>query len=164
MITKNKTVDYFKIPESLEGELTKSEEYSLGLYMALERAYHTFSRELSKRIRESNLTPPQFGILETLYHLGPTTLSSLGEKLLVTAGNITCVVDKLESMGLVKRERYTNDRRIIIADLTENGRDTISSLFPLYVKRMDELASELTEKEKISLQKLLCRLSKSIED
>ncbi len=162
MSTRNKVTDYSVLPESLEGKFSKNEEISLSLYMALARAAQTFSKELAKKIRENNLTPPQFGVLETLMHLGPTTLSSLGEKLLVTAGNITCVVDKLEGMGLVKRERDENDRRIIIAELTKNGEDMISALFPHYVTRIAELSADLTDKDKQKLTELLRKLSKSI--
>ncbi|MFW5799728.1 MAG: MarR family winged helix-turn-helix transcriptional regulator [Spirochaetota bacterium] len=162
MASRNKINDFSVLPEKLEGNFTKDEECSLSLYMSLARASQTFSKELAKEIRENNLTPPQFGVLETLMHLGPTTLSSLGEKLLVTAGNITCVVDKLEGMGLVRRERNGNDRRIIIAELTENGKEMIHSLFPNYVKKITDLSSDLTEKEKQQLQKLLKKLCEAI--
>lgn len=159
---KNKTVDYSEIPESIAGKFSQSEEISLGLFIALTRTSQTFSKELAKLIRENSLTPPQFGVLETLMHLGPTTLSSLGEKLLVTAGNITCVVDKLESMELVRRKRDDNDRRIIIAELTDNGKELINSLFPIYVERISELSFDLTKEEKQTLQSLLKKLSNSI--
>jgi MarR family transcriptional regulator, 2-MHQ and catechol-resistance regulon repressor len=159
---RNKVTDYSVLPEKLEGVFSDEEEISLRLYMALARAAQTFSKELARTIRENNLTPPQFGVLETLMHLGPTTLSSLGEKLLVTAGNITCVVDKLEGMGLVKRERDENDRRIIIAELTKSGKEMINALFPSYVKRITSLSAELSEKDKLKLQELLRKLSRSI--
>lgn len=164
MASKDRIIDFTEIPEKLQSKFNKNEKVSLGLYMALARASQTFSRELSKQIKESNLTPPQFGVLEMLMHVGSATLSSLGEKLLVTAGNITCVVDKLEAMGLVKRERDENDRRIIIAVLTKNGKGMINTLFPSYVKKITALSSELSEKEKATLQKLLRKLSKSIPD
>ncbi len=162
MSSKNKITDFLSLPENLEGNYSKHEELSIGLYMALGMAYQTFSRELAKKIKESNLTQPQFGVLETLLHYGPTTLSSLGDKLLVTAGNITCVVDKLETMGLVKRERDYSDRRIIVAELTQNGREMINSIYPSYIEKISELTSELSEKEKHRLQELLKKLSKTI--
>ena len=61
-------------------------------------------------------------ILEALYHLGPLSLGELAGKLLVTGGNVTYVMDRLEEHGWVIRERCGEDRRVVRAKLTPAGR------------------------------------------
>lgn len=60
------------------------------------RCYSTFARSVTYRITEYGLTVPQFGILEALFHLGPLSLGELADQLLVTGGNVTYVMDRLE--------------------------------------------------------------------
>ena len=73
----------------------EDEERALRLWIALARCYSTMSREISTRVTEYGLTTPQFGVLEALHHLGPLPLGELADKLLVTGGNITYVMDRL---------------------------------------------------------------------
>jgi MarR family 2-MHQ and catechol resistance regulon transcriptional repressor len=65
-----------------------------------------------------NLTISQFGVLETLYHLGAMCQTEIGSKLLRSGGNITLVIDNLEKQGLVRRQRDTEDRRLVNIHLT----------------------------------------------
>jgi MarR family transcriptional regulator, 2-MHQ and catechol-resistance regulon repressor len=106
------------------------EEEALRLWIALARCYQTFAREVGVRVGEYGLTVPQFGILEALHHLGPLSLGELADKLLVTGGNITYVMDRLEAQGLVERRRSEEDRRVVEAHLTPEGRERIASVFP----------------------------------
>jgi MarR family transcriptional regulator, 2-MHQ and catechol-resistance regulon repressor len=76
-------------------------------------------------VLEYGLTIPQFGIMEALYHLGPLSLGELADKLLVSGGNVTYVMDRLEEQGLVYRQRSDLDRRVIEARLTDEGRALI---------------------------------------
>ena len=83
---------------------------ALRLWIALARCYQTFSRAVAAKVAEYGLTLPQFGILEALYHLGPLSHGELAEKLLVTGGNVTYIMGRLESQGLV--ERAPHDGRL----------------------------------------------------
>ena len=81
---------------------------ALDAYIALMRASSTFSSTLNSGILENNLTPAQFGILEALFHLGPLSQKSLGQKVLSTKGNITTIVDNLEKQYLVDDFKLIN--------------------------------------------------------
>jgi DNA-binding MarR family transcriptional regulator len=59
--------------------------------------------------------------LDALEHLeadGPITQRQLGERLLLTSGAITLLVDRLERAGLVERRRHPQDRRAVLVALT----------------------------------------------
>jgi MarR family 2-MHQ and catechol resistance regulon transcriptional repressor len=140
------------------------EERALRLWIALARCYATFARAVSARIMEYGLTTPQFGVLEALYHLGPLPLGELAEKLLVTGGNITYVMDRLEEQGLVIRERSAQDRRVVRARLTEVGESLVAEFFPRHATAIADLASELDPDEQEALRRLLKRLGKGIAE
>jgi MarR family 2-MHQ and catechol resistance regulon transcriptional repressor len=138
------------------------EEQTLRLWIALARCYVTFSRAVACKVAEYDLTAPQFGVLEALHHLGPLSLGELAEKLLVTGGNVTYVMDRLEAQGLVVRERSGDDRRVIRAHLTSRGRAAIEAVFPSHVEFVRGLTDVLDSAEKDALRNLLKKLGKSI--
>lgn len=140
------------------------EERALRLWIALARCYLTFSRSVSGKVAEYGLTTPQFGVLEALHHLGPLTLGDLADKLLVTGGNVTYVMDRLEEQGLVTRERCGQDRRVIWAKLTVKGRDVISEVFPEHAEYVEGLAAELAPEEQDALRSLLKKLGKGVAE
>ena len=143
-------------------EWSREEEEALRLWIALARSYQTFAREVGIRVSDYGLTVPQFGILEALYHLGPLSLGELADKLLVTGGNITYVMDRLEKQGLVGRHRSETDRRVVEARLTPEGRAKIASVFPGHASFIQELVSPLDPEERRQLRELLKRLGKGI--
>ena len=142
----------------------EEEEVSLRLWIVLARCYATFAREVAARVVDYGLTTPQFGVLEALHHLGPLTLGDLAGKLLVTGGNITYVMDRLEQRSLVERERCDEDRRVVWARLTPDGRQLIEEVFPEHVDFIHGLASPLDERERAELRRLLKKLGRSVAE
>jgi MarR family 2-MHQ and catechol resistance regulon transcriptional repressor len=140
------------------------EEQALRLWISLARCYITFSRAVACKVAEYDLTAPQFGVLETLLHLGPLSLGELAEKLLVTGGNVTYVMDRLETQGLVVRERSGDDRRVVRAHLTTKGRATIEGVFPGHVGFVQGLVQGLGSEERDELRVLLKKLGRGIAD
>lgn len=114
------------------------------------------------RVAEYGLTTPQFGVLEALYHIGPLSLGELASKLLVTGGNVTYVMDKLEEQGLVERERSTEDRRVVRARLTEAGRRVVDRVFPEHATAIADLVRHLEPSEQEELRRLLKLLGTGI--
>jgi len=145
-----------------ERSWSPEEERALRLWIALARSTSTFSRAVGGRVSEYGLTLPQFGVLEALHHLGPLPLGELAEKLLVTGGNVTYVMDRLEEQGLVSRTRCGKDRRVVWACLTEEGRTLITEVFPGHASFIRELASVLEPDEQELLRELLKKLGKGI--
>ena len=138
------------------------EERALRLWIALARCYLTFAREVGARVTEYGLTTPQFGVLEALHHLGPLPLGELASKLLVTGGNVTYVMDRLEEQGLVARERSARDRRVVHARLTEEGRCLVERVFPGHATTVARLVGHLEPGEQEQLRRLLKLLGKGV--
>lgn len=141
---------------------TDEEEQALRLWITLARCYVTFSRAVACKVAEYDLTAPQFGVMEALYHLGPLSLGELAEKLLVTGGNVTYVMDRLEAQDLVVRERSGDDRRVVRAHLTSKGRSTMEGVFPGHVDFVRSLVNGLDPEDQVTLRSLLKKLGKGI--
>jgi DNA-binding MarR family transcriptional regulator len=71
---------------------------------------------------EFDLTPAQGHALRTLDPERPVPMSTLAEALVCDASNVTGIVDKLESRGLIARQGTDHDRRVKQLAVTEQGR------------------------------------------
>ena len=139
---------------------TPEEVRVLNTWIKLTRAVDSFGARLADRGTYGDVTISQFGVLEALYHLGPLCQGEIGAKLLRSGGNITLVVDNLETRGLVQRMRDARDRRAVTVSLTEAGRKLIAGLFPEHVRAIVEEMSVLTADEQETLGRLCRKLGK----
>jgi len=145
-------------------EWTDDQGTALRLWVILARCYATYAKAIAGKVQEYGLTTPQFGTLEALYHLGPLSLGELAEKLLVPGGNVTYVMDRLEDQGLVYRFRRPDDRRVIQAKLTEEGRELVAEVFPGHASYIEHLSRHLTTEEQQEAADLLKTLGTGIQD
>jgi MarR family transcriptional regulator, organic hydroperoxide resistance regulator len=74
------------------------------------------------------LTPMQGHALRSLDPDRPSPMSVLADMLICDASNVTAIVDKLESRGLIVRQGAENDRRIKMLAVTPKGRELRESL------------------------------------
>lgn len=137
---------------------------ALRMWVTLARAYATFNRQTIHQIRTFGLTQPQFGAIEALGHLGPMLIGDLSRKMLVSGGNMTCVIDNLEKEGLVVRTHSEEDRRAVIVSLTTRGQELFERMFPEHAEHVAMLASVLTGDEQETLARLLKKLGRTLAD
>jgi MarR family 2-MHQ and catechol resistance regulon transcriptional repressor len=130
---------------------------ALNTFIKLTRATDSVLSRLAQRKTWGELTASQFGVLETLYHLGPLRQGEICTKQLKSGGNITFVVDNLHKRGLVQRQRDENDRRAVIVYLTQAGKTLIEQLLPGHVADIVEQMDILTSEEQETLGRL-CRI------
>ncbi len=110
-----------------------------------------------------NVTLPQFDVLSELEHAGqPLTMSQLSTKLMVSNGNVTGVIDRLEKVDLVSRSRADHDRRVQFIQLTARGRKEFKEMAIHHERWVDELFSDVTLNDMKNLQKLLLKARKSV--
>ena len=135
---------------------------ALDMWTKLARAYSSFSKESFHNIRTFGLTQPQFAVLDCLGHLGPMPIGELSRKMLVSGGNMTCVVDNLEKEELVMRSPSDHDRRSVVVSLTEKGRALFTDIFPQHAERIRQIADVLDSSEQAELARLLKKLGTSV--
>ncbi|MGB8860923.1 MAG: MarR family transcriptional regulator [Ilumatobacteraceae bacterium] len=132
----------------------------LKLWIRLLRVTRMAEAELREFLRtEHDTTLPRFDVLAALHRAGePLTMSELSRRLLVSNGNTTTVVDRLEADGFVARAQSGSDRRIVHVALTANGRRHFERLAADHEVRVDELFAGLSATDLTQLEALLQRM------
>src|SRR5258708_19177179 len=106
---------------------------------------------------ELQLSPAQCHVLHLTEPGQPIPMGQLAETLACDASNVTGLVDRLESRGLVRRHPSATDRRVKVLDLTPTG----SRLRTLLVDRMTTPPAtlrRLSVREQRTLVRILTRL------
>ena len=141
-----------------------TEQAALKLWVVLSRAHTAIARHAEADIARSALTPGEFAILEALYHVGRLLLGELQQKVLVSSGGITYLVDRLEEKGLVERQECPEDRRARYAALTPEGERVIGRIFPGHARQIARAVSGLTAAERAQATALLRKLGTAASD
>lgn len=115
-----------------------------------------YHQEYEEAAAAHSLTGAQARVLGLLT-LEPTPMRKIAEKLKCEPSNVTGIIDRLESRGLVERRPDPADRRVKLAAPTDEGRDTARRLRDsLHFAR--EPLGELTGVERTLLRDLLLRM------
>lgn len=138
---------------------------SMELFLNLADTYSVLMAALTRRIGEHGVSPSGLNALALLARAGVKghPLCELSRMLLVSAANITGVVDNLARKGLVKRTTDRRDRRIRIAKITPAGEALLDSVLPGHYAEVRELLSGLEDQEKAAACALLAKLRQGIE-
>lgn len=132
---------------------------SLALKNQLCFALYVCSKEIIKRygpyLEKHKLTYTSYITLMSLWEKDGVSVKQLGDQLFLDSGTLTPLLKKMETQGLLTRERSKNDERTVFIKLTETGkklkeecRDIPASMFCLNLLDMNkapELLSTLHE-------------------
>lgn len=125
------------------------------------------SRAIQERIRDDmtkyNLSITDFSVLEVLYHKGIQTIQQIGKSILISSSSMTYVIDKLEQIGLLKRNAYPDDRRVIHVTLTDIGLELMNEIMPKHEEFVDDTFSSLDTNEVDTLVLFLKKLKARVE-
>jgi len=105
--------------------------------------------------KNTDMTPLHYEIIRLLEHEDSLYCAEIGRRLQIAKAQMTGIIDKLVSLGLVERNSDCSDRRIIKISLTENGQRFAkerkqnliniigSSMSCLSVKELEELSASI---------------------
>ena len=102
-------------------------EWTAEVVQELSRAVDMQARQSRKSYQEFGITENQGAILRFLVQYGPQSSIQLSKRLYVTPSNMTGIIDRLETKGLINRIRQ-RDRRVMDIHLTEKGYGLIQNL------------------------------------
>jgi len=107
------------------------------------------------KLREYNITEPQWRVLRVINDRGATSATGLAEVALLHAPSVTRILQELEDRKLITREQDANDRRRTVVTLTPEGREIVKAISRQVVRimrkysdrygpqRLDKLMDEL---------------------
>lgn len=142
----------------------KETDLVLKTWVKLARASSLVHKKSMESIRSFGLTQPQFSVIETLGHLGPLKIGVICDKMLVSGGNMTLVLDNLEKNNLIERVPSKEDRRAILVKLTEKGEKLFNQIFIVHAENIRNSFKSLDEIELELLGALLKKLGISLKE
>ncbi len=131
----------------------------LRVWLRLLRAHRVIESRLREELRAHDSTLPRFDVMATLdrYRDG-LRMSELSAKLKVSNGNVTGIVERLVSEGLVERAAVAGDRRAMRVRLTDEGVARFAEMAAEHERWIDELLGGLAPEELEVLVRALDRI------
>lgn len=132
---------------------------------------HTYLRvtqHLSQQFRtyfgQFSLTFPQAMVLTVLGETGPIPISQLAEKTGSANSTISGIVDRLEKLGLVRRTRSEEDRRVIRVEITEEYRQMRTKALGSVNDYFSTLISSISQQEREEILRALTTLDRVLTE
>lgn len=144
--------------------MSERSKESLRTWLRLLSCENVIEQKIRSRFREQfEVTLPQFDVLSELEHASEQlTMSQLSKELMVSNGNITGVVDRLEKNKLVVRIRPEHDRRVQYIELTAEGKDAFRRMARKHEQWLEEWLANISIEEMDQLQSLLLKARDSV--
>jgi DNA-binding MarR family transcriptional regulator len=89
--------------------------------ISLRRILRVTDTQAKTLARESRLTVSQLVILQAIRDAGELTIGAIAKEVTLSQATVTSIVDRLERVGLVRRERGSTDKRKVYVRLTDEG-------------------------------------------
>jgi DNA-binding MarR family transcriptional regulator len=119
------------------------------------RLHQRITLRAAQEYRRIGLSIPQFDLLSTLSEQEGVSQQELAQRLYVTKGNVSGLLDRLESSGLVERRAPPQDRRSYALYLTERGRALVQEGLALQSRLVAATLGRLPTQDIAALDGLL---------
>jgi MarR family transcriptional regulator, 2-MHQ and catechol-resistance regulon repressor len=115
-------------------------------------------------LRDYGLTGAQYNILRILRgEGGPLPMQEIASRTVKVVPGITGLVDRLEAGGFVRRERSTEDRRVIFVSITARALETLARVDEPILAHEKKLLGHLSPAEQRELIRLLEKIREHLE-
>ena len=137
---------------------------TLRLWLRLLALTNMVEGRVRRRLRAAyGITLPRFDVMAALYSaLEGLSMGELSHRLMVSNGNVTGIVERLECEGLVHRRQRPEDRRSHQVRLTDAGREAFAAMAAEHETWIASMLSGLSEVEVERLYHLLDKARRSI--
>lgn len=147
---------------ALQIELNKRDPFDSPVQEALLSIMRTegvFAVQYERFFREHGLTSTQYNILRILRGHGGEGLPSLeiASQMVSCVPDITRLIDRLEKTTYVKRERSSEDRRVVRVRITDAGKKLLKQLDQPIIDAEQATLGHMTKKELNELIRLLAK-------
>jgi DNA-binding MarR family transcriptional regulator len=120
-------------PSQLQDELKQSKPFrslEQEALLSIERTAAILSHGVADALRRYEITPTQYNALRILRGAGEQGLcrNEVRDRLVAQVPDVTRLLDRMEEMGLVDRERAEDDRRMVFTRLTRKGTQLLARI------------------------------------
>jgi len=109
-------------------------------------------------VKESGLSTAQMHAVEIIGHHGNLRMKEVAEKMGITTGSLTVMVDRMELNGLVERQAHPQDRRSYVMALTRKGERLRAQHHQLHLGLTREITATLGDDEISLLNQLMAKI------
>lgn len=137
----------------------KGRKYESIVY-TLALIYGKYEKCISEYLSEYGMTIGKFNILMAVRYVGKeegVSQVAIKDRLIVSAGNITTLAEKLVKDGLISRKQNPESRRENIIKITKKGTDLIEKIWPRYNELIEDMANKIPKKEHEYFSKILAQ-------
>ena len=138
---------------------TRERSRAVAAWLRLARAFQKINARSERLFREQNLNTAQFDVLTNIGATQGRSQQELADALLVTKGNVSQLLGKLEQRGLITRR---HEGRTNCLSLTPKGSRTYEVVVPMQEALIGRLFSPLTADEQQELLRLLRKLDHAL--
>ena len=146
---------------SSDAKLQKARGFDVWLEVG--RTHIKVHRVLNQMLDTVDLSLAQHEILINIYYNTGLTQKQLSEQLLVVKSNVTALLKKLESRGLVQRKIDSHDSRNKRLSLTKAGEQLLQRSFALQNTVVEAMMSVMSDAELDQLDALMGRVNDALE-
>ena len=129
----------------------------------MKRVIAAVTQAADRRLDPDGLTHVQWGPLFMIGTGRASTVAELARELQTDPGAMTRMLDRLESKGLCRRVRCTDDRRVVRIGLTPEGEEAASRVPAVLSQVMNEMLSGFSRAEWDILKGMLRRMLSNAE-
>jgi DNA-binding MarR family transcriptional regulator len=135
----------------------------LRLWLRLFTCKEVIENEVRRRLRDTfDVTLPRFDLMAQLYRAPKAmTLGELSQRMMVSNGNVTGLVDRLVEQGLIRRRPSPKDRRAQFVSLTAEGRRFFGAMARANGDWIADMLADLSSEEINTLMRLLAKTKAS---
>jgi DNA-binding MarR family transcriptional regulator len=135
----------------------------LRLWLRLFACKEVIETEVRRRLRDAfDVTLPRFDLMAQLYRAPKAmTLGELSQRMMVSNGNVTGLVDRMVEQGFVSRRPSPKDRRAQLVSLTAQGRRFFAAMARANGDWIGEMFADLSSDEIETLMRLLAKTKAS---
>jgi DNA-binding MarR family transcriptional regulator len=105
--------------------------------------------------RHAHISATELDALEHLEADGPLTQRDLGDRLSLTSGAVTMLVDRLEQAGWAHRRKHPTDRRYLLVELAPAALDAVPEGLAKYHDAISDLARGVPEQHRAAVASFL---------
>ncbi|WP_255467229.1 MarR family winged helix-turn-helix transcriptional regulator [Raoultibacter phocaeensis] len=120
-------------------------------------------RTLEVALKQYDLTPGQWNLLNQLDRAGALSQRALAERTRKEQATITRYLDTLERKGFIVRTRDANDRRAHVITLTDQARDLLKHVEPVAEEAAEQLVDGIEQADIDTFLSVLDRLKQNAE-
>ena len=134
-------------------------------FEATHKVFHDLKGEVGFPFKQHGLNGSQIRIMFLLsHHHDGVNVKDIAQRLNVTSGAITQIIDELVKKDFVNRTEDLNDRRVIRISLSKKTRTIFHELKNKFLEHLEPLFDKLTDEEVQSLSNLIAKVGSASQN